>query len=100
MVDLSTNQVAKKLGIATKTLSRYVAQGKVPSPRIMKVGEGIIHIWTEKDAEALRKLLPKIKNGRKTRYQKQKAEAESQKSVKAKPRTKQPQAKRPVPRKK
>ena len=70
MITLSTNQVAKKLGIATKTLSRYIAQGKVPPPRIMKVGEGTIHIWTVKEAEALRKLLPKIANGRKTRYKK------------------------------
>jgi len=31
-----------------------------------------LHLWTEADIERVRKLLPKIKNGRKTRYQKQK----------------------------
>ena len=67
----STKQVAKTLGIATKTLSRYIAQGKVPAPQIIEVGGGIIHSWTDEEIERLRKLLPKIANGRKTRYQKQ-----------------------------
>jgi predicted site-specific integrase-resolvase len=67
----STNQAAKMLGIATKTLSRYIAQGKVPAPQIIEVGDGIIHSWTDAEIERLRKLLPKIANGRKTRYQKQ-----------------------------
>jgi hypothetical protein len=67
----STNQVAKMLGIATKTLSRYIAQGKVPAPQIIEVGAGTIHSWTPEEIEHLRKLLPTIANGRKTRYQKQ-----------------------------
>lgn len=67
---LSTTHVAKKLGIATKSLSRYVAAGKVPTPQIIQVGGIRVHAWTEEDVERLRKLLPKIANGRKTRYQK------------------------------
>ena len=86
MKPFSTNQVAKKLGIATKTLSRYIAQGKVPAPHISEVGGSIIHSWTEAEIEKLRQLLPKIANGRKTRYQKLR---EKQKA----------QAKFPVPRK-
>jgi predicted DNA-binding transcriptional regulator AlpA len=70
MVKYSTNQVAKKLGIATKSLSRYIAQGKVPAPQIIEVGGSTIHSWTEEEIEKLRLLLPKIANGRKTRYQK------------------------------
>ena len=69
----STNQVAKKLGVATKTLSRYIAQGKVPAPHIIEVGGSTIHSWTEEEVEHVRQLLPKIANGRKTRYQKLRA---------------------------
>jgi len=101
MVTFSTNQVAKKLGIATKTLSRYVAQEKVPAPQIMQVGGGVIHIWRAADIEALRKLLPKIKNGRKTRYQKNQSATGNRQSVKARPKAKkQPQPRAAVPHKK
>ena len=72
MVTFSSNQVAKRLGIATKTLTRYIAEKKVPAPTIMEVGGSTIHAWTEDQIETVRKLLPKIANGRKTRYQKQK----------------------------
>jgi predicted DNA-binding transcriptional regulator AlpA len=67
---LSTTQVARKLGIAPKTLSRYIAAGKVPAPTVVQVGGLRAHAWDENDVEQLRKLLPKIANGRKTRYQK------------------------------
>jgi predicted DNA-binding transcriptional regulator AlpA len=67
----STRQAAAKLGIGAKTLSRYIADKKVPAPKILNVGRGRPHGWTEEDIERLRALLPKIANGRKTRYQKQ-----------------------------
>ena len=66
----STSQAAKRLGIGIKTLSRYVAQNKVPAPKIFEVGGGIVHMWTDAEIEHVRQLLPKIANGRKTRYQK------------------------------
>ena len=72
MPTFSTNQVAKRLGIGTKTLSRYIAEKKVPAPTIIEVGGSTVHAWTEAHIETVRKLLPKIANGRKTRYQKQK----------------------------
>jgi predicted DNA-binding transcriptional regulator AlpA len=78
MKALSTNQVAKKVGIATKTLSRYVAQGKIPAPRIIEVGGSTIHSWTEPEVERLRMLLPKIANGRKTRHKKKQSGSSSQ----------------------
>lgn len=84
MVTFSTNQVAKKLGITTKTLSCYIAQGKVPSPQIMEVGGSVIHVWTEEEIEALRQLLPRIANGRKTRYQ-NKPKPQSKRKRKPKP---------------
>jgi len=71
MESFSTSQAAKKLGIGIKTLSRYVAEKKIPAPKILNVGGSIIHIWTEAEIERTRQLLPKIANGRKTRHQKQ-----------------------------
>ncbi len=70
MTRLSTREAAKRLGISYGTLANYVAVGKVPEPEKVQQGERTIHIWTEQEIEALRKLLPKIANGRKTRYQK------------------------------
>ena len=76
----STRQAAKKLGLGLKTLSRYVEQGKVPTPTILKVGTATLHAWTEEEIEAVRRLLPKIANGRKTRYKKkQSAKAKKKK---------------------
>jgi hypothetical protein len=74
MIKLSTTQAARKLGIHVDTLAHYVAVGKVPAPEIVQVGKRIVHMWTEAEVEHVRKLLPKIANGRKTRYQKKKNE--------------------------
>jgi len=41
-----------------------------------------LHLWTEKDIERARKLLPKIANGRKTRHQKQQSALSNQQSAK------------------
>ena len=68
---LSTTQAARKLGIDPMTLSRYIRAKKVPAPTILEVGKGSLHVWTEAEIEHVRKLLPKIANGRKTRYKKQ-----------------------------
>ncbi len=70
MKTYSTRQAARKLGIHTATLAQYVAVGKVPAPTIVDVGTAKLHAWTEEEIENVRKLLPKIANGRKTRYQK------------------------------
>ena len=70
MAKLSTTRAAKKLGISPIALSRYIAKGKIPAPEIVKLGQSSIHLWTEEEIENVRKLLPKIANGRKIRYQK------------------------------
>ena len=82
----STRQAAKKLGINNGTLSRYISSGKIPAPNTATAGGMTIHMWSEEEIERARKLLPKIANGRKTRYQKLR---EKQKA----------QAKAPAPRK-
>jgi predicted DNA-binding transcriptional regulator AlpA len=66
----STTQAAKRLGIAPKSLSRYIAAKKVPAPKMLESGKITHHVWTEDEVERLRQLLPKIANGRKTRYSK------------------------------
>jgi predicted site-specific integrase-resolvase len=81
MIKLSTREAAKKLGISYGTLANYVVIGKVPAPEIVTVGRRVVHMWTDAEIEHIRQLLPKIANGRKTRYQKlrerQKAQAKS-----------------------
>jgi predicted transcriptional regulator len=70
MIGISTRQAAKKLGITHAALSRYISAGKVPAPQTVIAGGMTVHLWTEEEIEHIRKLLPKIANGRKTRYQK------------------------------
>jgi predicted DNA-binding transcriptional regulator AlpA len=76
----STRQAAVRLGLSPKTLSRYISQKKVPAPKIMTVGSASLHGWSEEDIERVRALLPKIANGRKTRYQKQRKTQPKRKS--------------------
>lgn len=68
MQKYSTREAAEKLGLSPIALSRYVALGKVPAPEMAKTGRMTLHLWTEPDIERVRALLPKIKNGRKTRH--------------------------------
>jgi excisionase family DNA binding protein len=79
MNEYSTREAAEKLGLSLITLQRYIADHKIPVPAVTKVGGGKLRIWTEPDIERVRRVLPSLKNGRKTRYQKQK------KQKKAKP---------------
>jgi len=73
MIKHSTREAAKKLGIDHSTLAKYLADGKLLPPETVMVGKRIVHMWTEPEIEHARKLLPKIANGRKTRYKKQSA---------------------------
>jgi hypothetical protein len=71
MSTFSTREAAKQLGLDATTLSRYIAAKKVPTPKVVTTGGITVHLWTHQDIERVRKLLPKIKNGRKLRYRKQ-----------------------------
>lgn len=44
----------------------------MPTPETVRFGGFRVHAWTEADIERVRALLPKIANGRKTRYKKHK----------------------------
>jgi hypothetical protein len=71
MSTFSTREAAKQLGLDATTLSRYIAAKKVPTPKVFTTGGITVHLWTRKDIERVRKLLPRIKDGRKLRYKKQ-----------------------------
>jgi len=66
------------------TLSRYIKAGKVPAPDSATSGGMTIHFWTDAEIEHVRQLLPKIANGRKTRYQKKAVSKQTPKKRKAK----------------
>jgi hypothetical protein len=83
MAPISSREAARKLGLSPAVLTKYLKAGKIPAPETITSGRMTLHLWTEPEIERVRKLLPKIKNGRKTRYLKsKKSEARSQKSEK------------------
>jgi excisionase family DNA binding protein len=86
----STHQVAKKLGISVPSLYRYIEQKKIPAPKALRIGNRNVRSWTESEIEHVRQLLPKIANGRKTRYSKlrEKQKAQPKKTVPRKPKKK------------
>jgi predicted DNA-binding transcriptional regulator AlpA len=90
MPSYSTREAARKLGLQGATLARYIASGKLPSPEVVITGKTTTHRWTDADIENVRQLLPKIANGRKTRYQKlrEKQKAQPKKAAPRKPKKK------------
>jgi predicted DNA-binding transcriptional regulator AlpA len=81
MKKYSTREAAKKLGLDVRSIQRYITAGKIAAPPVQILGGGKFRVWTEQEIETVRQLLPKIANGRKTRYQKlrakQKGEAQA-----------------------
>jgi len=95
MANYSTEVAAKRLGISVASLNRYIEAQKVPAPKATKIGNWNVRAWTDEDIERVRALLPKIANGRKTRYKKLSA-ISNRESAKTKKRT---QARVPAPHK-
>ena len=71
MSEYSTREAAQKLGLTHITLKRHIAAGRIPVPAVTKVGGVRVRLWNDRDIERVRAILPKIANGRKTRYSKQ-----------------------------
>ena len=82
MANFSTRQAAKMLGISHSALARYIEVGKVPAPQSITSGGTTVHIWSEKEIEHVREILPRIANGRKTRYSRQKKKTPTKKKSK------------------
>jgi len=70
MPQYTTREAAKKLGLDVKSIQRYIKAGKMTPPPLQILGGGKFRVWTDEDIEHVRQLLPKIANGRKTRYSK------------------------------
>ena len=71
MRQYSSREAAKKLRISYTTLNRYIAEKKIPLPPVVTLGAVKARVWSEKDIEQVRIALPKIANGRKTRYKRE-----------------------------
>ena len=71
MTPLSTEQVAKQIGISRVTLERWLASGKLRRPASIKFGRNEFRNWTAADVERVRKY--KEQNYRKGRGRKPRA---------------------------
>jgi predicted DNA-binding transcriptional regulator AlpA len=60
--------MARELGLTPAAITKYIKAGKIPKPKMMEGGGR--YFWTEEEVTHVRELLPKIANGRKTRWQK------------------------------
>src|SRR6476660_6435336 len=102
MKTYSSTQAAKKLSLTPAAISKYIKAGKIPEPTAIWVGDFKVYSWTLAEIEHVRQLLPKIANGRKTRYKKKhsavsKSAISNQQSAKTQ---KKAQARVPAPHKK
>jgi predicted DNA-binding transcriptional regulator AlpA len=97
MNELSTRQAAKRLGLSHAALVRYIAAGKIPTPKSIQFGKFRAHLWTEAEIEHVRQLLPKIANGRKTRYQKLRAKQKPQPGAAVPHKSRKPNKKKSKP---
>jgi hypothetical protein len=55
MANLSTQDVARKVGIHRVTLENWLSSGKVEAPRTLKFGKSEFRNWTAADVERVRK---------------------------------------------
>jgi DNA-binding transcriptional MerR regulator len=79
MQQYSTRQAANKLGLSLATLNKYIALKQIPEPPVTRVAGMRVRLWSDEDIERVRKILPKIQNGRKTRHQKKKTQTKRSK---------------------
>ena len=89
MQKFSSAEAAKRLGLSPSGLSKHLRLGKIPAPEAVKTGAFVVHAWSEADIERARKLLPQIKNGRKTRHKKEGLKAGSGKPATSRTKKKQ-----------
>jgi hypothetical protein len=70
MNERSTRDAANQLGLSFTSLNRYIAAKKIPLPPLVRVGGVRVRLWSDTDIAKVQAILPKLKNGRKTRYKK------------------------------
>ena len=71
MSPMSTEDVARKVGINRVTLERWLSDGKVAVPKKLRIGRSEFRNWTDADVERIRKY--KAANYRKGRGRKPKS---------------------------
>jgi hypothetical protein len=52
------------------SMYRYIKAKKISAPPMQRVGNVRVRLWTDAYIRKVRALLPKLENGRKTRYHK------------------------------
>jgi excisionase family DNA binding protein len=52
---LTTQQVARELGISKMTLLRWLAAGKLPEPRRENIGGQELRLWSDRDVARARR---------------------------------------------
>jgi len=70
MENISTLDVARQVGISRATLERWIANGNIPAPKMIRFGRDEFRNWTPKDVQGVRKY--KQQNYRKGRGRKSK----------------------------
>jgi len=70
MANISTQDVAREVGINRVTLERWLSSGKIRPPKTISYGKNEFRDWTARDVERVRKY--KQKNYRKGRGRKPK----------------------------
>jgi hypothetical protein len=70
MTSMSTEEVARKVGINRVTLERWLSSRKVAAPKTIWYGKSEFRDWTDRDVERVRKY--KQENYRKGRGRKPK----------------------------
>lgn len=65
MKPLSTNEVAKAIGVHPITVEKWIADKKIKGPKRLHVGARIIRLWTQADVKRLKKFKQSQGRGRK-----------------------------------
>jgi excisionase family DNA binding protein len=61
MRQYTTNEAADKLGVHRVTLQRWIADKKIPAPKLQKVGVLSFRLWTAKDIARAQKAIERQK---------------------------------------
>jgi excisionase family DNA binding protein len=57
----STSEAAEKLGMHRVNLQRAIKNGRIPAPKVSKVGGVSVRLWTNQDIERARGAIAKVK---------------------------------------
>jgi DNA-binding transcriptional MerR regulator len=70
MKGVSTAQAAKRVGVTTRTLFRWLDSGLLPEPRRIKMPGQLWRLWSAKDIARARELKAQTKRGPKPKSKK------------------------------